>query len=96
MYTVPEWATVLLLVLYYVPLYAITGIGLKRNKEPKMAFWAPYLIFETCLLTVAFVTAGDISIVFVGLTVGMVLGLPLAAVAIINLIREELGSEESG
>lgn len=95
MHTVPEWVTVLLLALYYVPLYLIAGVGLKRRKEPKMAFWAPYLIFQTCLLGTAFATTRDIDIVFVGMSIGLLLGLPIFAVALVLLTREESKVEES-
>ena len=95
MHTVPEWVTVLLLALYYIPLYVIAGVGLKRRKEAKMGFWVPYLIFETCLLVAAFATARDIDIVFVGMTIGLFLGLPLLAVVLVRFVREEPKAEES-
>lgn len=96
MHTVPEWVTVLLLALYYAPLYVIAGVGLMRRKEPKMTFWAPYLIFETCLLVAAFATARNIDVVFVGMTIGLFLGLPLLAVVLVRFVREESRAEESG
>lgn len=92
MYTVPEWATVGLLALYYGSLFLCLRFFDKIRSKLGMIFVPAtvlYILLEGALLLIAFLTAKEIEYVFVAISVMMILFAPFLVLSVLNTIAKE-------